>query len=58
MVTMAYRIKLLPWLIGLRSGGATIETKNFAFKTKAQLGFESTHPDVLVAKIGLNGSDN
>ena len=38
--------------------GATIEAKNFASKTKAQLGFESTHPDVLVAKIRLNGSDN
>ena len=30
-------------------------TSNFAFEVKAILGLESTHLEILVAKIGLNG---
>ena len=31
----------------------SIETNNFAYEIKVILGFESTHPDGWVAKIGL-----
>ena len=35
-----------------------IEANNVAFKGKALLGFESSHPDGMVAKIGLNYPDD
>ena len=38
--------------------GLNRKTNNFAFEVKAPLGFESTHPDGLVTKIGLNCSMN
>ena len=34
-----------------------IKTNNFAFEVKVILGLESTFPDGLVDKIGLNGSE-
>ena len=33
----------------------TIETNNFAFEVKVILGLESTHLEIWVAKLGLNG---
>ena len=35
--------------------GPIIATNNFAFEVKAILGLESTHLEIWVAKIGLNG---
>ena len=32
-----------------------METSNFAFEVNATLGLESTHLELQVAKIGLNG---
>ena len=35
--------------------GRLIATSNFAFEVKVILGLESTHLEIWVAKIGLNG---
>ena len=35
--------------------GLLMATSNFAFEVKAILGLESTHLEIRVAKIGLNG---
>ena len=41
--------------VGKYFQGPISETKNFSLEIKIVLGFESTCPDSLSAKIGLNG---
>ena len=50
MALMTNRVKVKKYCWGL-----FIETKNFSFEVKAILGLESTHFEIRVAKIGLNG---
>ena len=50
MDPMANRVKVWKYFQGL-----TIETNNFSFDAKVIIGLESTYPDGLGAKIGLNG---
>ena len=39
----------------LRSEGIAMETNTFTLEVMVILGFQSTHPDGHVAKVGLNG---
>ena len=50
MAPMTNRVKVKKYFSGL-----IIATNNFAFEVKAILGLESTHLEIRVAKIGLNG---
>ena len=50
MVPQTNRVMVRRYILGL-----TFETKNFAFEVKVLLVLESTFPDGLVDKIGLNG---
>ena len=48
--SLTNRVKVLEYFWGL-----LIATNNFAFEIKVILGLESTHLEIRVAKIGLNG---
>ena len=47
---MTNRVKVIKYSLGLLIG-----TNNFAFGFKAILGLESTHLEIRVAEVGLNG---
>ena len=50
MAPMTNRVKVYEYFWGL-----IIATNKLAFEVKAILGMESTHLEICVAKIGLNG---
>ena len=53
MAPMTSRVKVWKYFLG-----HLIATSNFALEVKAILGLESTHLEIQVAKIGLNGPMN